>query len=128
MIKILNSNKRNFNSELNKILSKRKSKIIFGGVSVSSIIKDVKKNGDKALLKYEKKYNKNSNITPTINQVSKSIDDSILHFLILIFDFGIFLQICFKFSIIARSFSNLFTEIIVPIRISSLFNNELSNI
>ena len=43
MIKILNSNKRNFNSELNKILSKRKSKIIFGGVSVSSIIKDVKK-------------------------------------------------------------------------------------
>ena len=73
MIKILNSNKRNFNSELNKILSKRKSKIIFGGVSVSSIIKDVKKNGDKALLKYEKKYNKNSNITPTINQVSKSI-------------------------------------------------------
>jgi len=73
MIKILNSNKRNFNSELNKILSKRKSKIISGGVSVSSIIKDVKKNGDKALLKYEKKYNKNSNITPTINQVSKSI-------------------------------------------------------
>ena len=73
MIKILNSNKRNFNSELNKILSKRKSKIIFGGVSVSSIIRDVKKNGDKALLKYEKKYNKNSNITPTINQVSKSI-------------------------------------------------------
>ena len=58
MIKILNSNKRNFNSELNKILSKRKSKIISGGVSVSSIIKDVKKNGDKALLKYRKNITK----------------------------------------------------------------------
>ena len=73
MIKILNSNKKNFSSELDKILTNRKSKILSSGVSVSSIIKDVKKNGDKALLKYEKKYNKNSNITPTINQVSKSI-------------------------------------------------------
>ena len=73
MIKILNSNKKNFNSELDKILTNRKSKILSSGVSVSSIIKDVKKNGDKALLKYEKKFNKNSNIAPTINQVSKSI-------------------------------------------------------
>ena len=73
MIKILNSNSRNFKSKLNKILSNRKSKILSDRVSVSSIIKDVKKNGDKALLKYEKKYNKNSNIAPTINQVSKLI-------------------------------------------------------
>ena len=73
MIKILNSNKKNFSSELDKILTNRKSKILSSGVSVSSIIKDVKKNGDKALLKYEKKFNKNSNIAPTINQVSKSI-------------------------------------------------------
>ena len=37
------------------------------------IIDDVKKNGDKALLKYEKKFNQNKIIVPTANQISQSI-------------------------------------------------------
>ena len=73
MVKILNSNNRNFDRVLDRLLSNRKSKIQFGSVSVTSIIRDVKKNGDKALLKYEKKFNKNSNIVPTKKQISKSI-------------------------------------------------------
>ncbi len=73
MVKILNSNNRNFDRELDRLLSNRKSKIQSGSVSVTSIIKDVKKNGDKALLKYEKKFNSNSTIVPTQKQISKSI-------------------------------------------------------
>jgi histidinol dehydrogenase len=42
-------------------------------VSVTNIIKDVKKNGDKAILKYEEKFNQNSIIIPTSKQISKSI-------------------------------------------------------
>ena len=73
MLRILNSNSRNFTYELEKLLFKRKRSIDSTSVSVSNIIKDVKKNGDKALLKYEKKFNKNSIITPNPKQISKSI-------------------------------------------------------
>ena len=73
MIKILNSSNKNFTHELDKILSIRKNKVQSKSVSVTNIINDVKKNGDKALLKYEKKFNKNSTITPAPKQISKSI-------------------------------------------------------
>ena len=73
MIKTLNSNKRNFENQLDKLLSSRKNKINLSSVSVLKIIKDVKKNGDKALLKYEKKFNKNSTIVLTSKKISKSI-------------------------------------------------------
>ena len=72
MLKILNIKNRNFNHELNRLLTDRK-KILSSLVSVSNIIKDVKKNGDKALLKYEKRFNKNSIIVPNSKQISKSI-------------------------------------------------------
>ena len=72
-MKILNSNNRGFDRQLDKLLSIRKSKVQSSSVSVTNIIKDVKKNGDKALLKYEKKFNKNSIIVPTSKQISKSI-------------------------------------------------------
>ena len=48
MIKILNSKTKNFYVTLDKLLSKRKSEVQFNVVTVSKIIKDVKKNGDKA--------------------------------------------------------------------------------
>jgi histidinol dehydrogenase len=64
MIKILDSKVKNFESTLDKILSKRKNKVQRNSVSVTKIIKDVKKNGDKAILKYEKRFNKNSTIIP----------------------------------------------------------------
>ena len=73
MFKVLNSNNRNFARELDKLLSRRKLKVNSSSVSVTNIIKDVKKNGDKALLKYEKRFNKNSTIVPTSKQISKSI-------------------------------------------------------
>ena len=53
-MKILNSNNKNFNNSLNKLLLQRKKKVQSSSISVTSIVKDVKKNGDKALLKYEK--------------------------------------------------------------------------
>ena len=65
MIKILNSNNKSFDYQLDKLLSNRKNKIQSSSISVTRIIKDVKKNGDKALLRYEKKFNKNSIIVPS---------------------------------------------------------------
>ncbi len=72
-MKILNSNSKNFDKILDKILFKRKKKINFNSASVIKIINDVKKNGDKAVLKYEKKFNKNKTITPSHKKISKSI-------------------------------------------------------
>ena len=64
MIKIIDSKIKNFDTILAKLLSKRKSKVQLNSVSVVRIIKNVKKNGDKAVIKYEKIYNKNNTITP----------------------------------------------------------------
>ena len=72
-MKILNSNSKNFDKALDDLLLQRKSKVQSNSVSVTSIIKDIRKNGDKALLKYEKKFNQNKIIVPTSNQISKSI-------------------------------------------------------
>ena len=71
MVKILNSNNRDFTRILDKILSIRKSKVQSNNVSVTNIIRDVKKNGDKALLKYEKRFNQNSAILPNSKLTSK---------------------------------------------------------
>jgi len=72
-MKIISSKNRNFYKILNRLLLERKSKIISNSISVSSIIKDVKKNGDKAVLKYEKRFNKNKIIVPSINQINNLI-------------------------------------------------------
>ena len=72
-MKILKSTNKNFNNSLNKLLLQRKKKVQSSSISVTSIIRDVKKNGDKALLKYEKKFNKNNVIVPTTKQINKSI-------------------------------------------------------
>ena len=72
-MKILDSSKKNFDKLLDNLLMQRKRKVQSSSVSVTNIIKDVKKNGDKALLKYEKKFNKNSIIEPSSNQIQKSI-------------------------------------------------------
>ena len=40
---------------------------------VKSILSDIKKNGSKAVLKYEKKYSKNSQIKPSIKKINLSI-------------------------------------------------------
>ena len=73
-MKILNSKSKNFDKLLKNLLLKRKKKIQSDSVSVTNIIKDVKKNGDKALLKYEKRFNQNNIIIPSSKQIKKSIN------------------------------------------------------
>ena len=72
-MKELNSETKTFDKVLEKLLLLRKNKVQSNSVSVSGIIKDVKKNGDKAVLKYERKFNQNSVIVPTPQSIAKSI-------------------------------------------------------
>ena len=81
MLKIINCNQRNFLSKLEKILNKRKFNQKAKTANVNKIISNVKKNGDKAVLGYEKKFSKiktkSKKITFTkkeINNISKKID------------------------------------------------------
>ena len=73
-MKVLFDNNRKFEQKIFKFLAYRKKKIQFKSVSVSKIIKDVKKNGDRALLKYEKRYNQNKTIVPSKKKILKSIN------------------------------------------------------
>ena len=73
-MKILNSKSKNFDKLLENLLLQRKKKIQSDSVSVTNIIKDVKKNGDKALLKYEKRFSQNNIIIPSSKQIKKSIN------------------------------------------------------
>ena len=73
-MKTLNSKSKNFDKLLENLLLQRKKKIQSDSVSVTNIIKDVKKNGDKALLKYEKRFNQNKIIIPSTKQIKKSIN------------------------------------------------------
>ena len=73
-MKILNSKSINFDILLKNLLLQRKKKIESNSVSVTNIIKDVKKNGDKALLKYEKRFNQNNVIIPSSKQIKKSVN------------------------------------------------------
>ena len=68
-MKILKIDSKSFDKSLDNLLSKRKKKLKSSSVSVTKIINDVKKNGDKAILKYEKKFNKNSIIKPSKKQI-----------------------------------------------------------
>jgi histidinol dehydrogenase len=72
-MKLLYSNNKNFDKNLDSLLLQRKKKVQSKSVSVSSIINDVRKNGDKALVKYEKRFNQNNVIVPSQKQVSNSI-------------------------------------------------------
>ena len=59
MIKILDCKSLNYLSKLKLILEKRRLGSKINTSIVSKIVKDVKKNKQKALLKYEKKFSKN---------------------------------------------------------------------
>ena len=72
-MKILNSYTKNFDKSLNTFLLKRKIKIKSNSISIVNIINDVKKNKDKAVLKYEKKFNKNKIIKPNAKQIYRTI-------------------------------------------------------
>jgi len=72
-MKTLNSNTKTFNKNLENLLKDRKNKTKLNSIFVTRIINDVKKNGDKAILKYEKKFNQNKLIIPSPKQISRSI-------------------------------------------------------
>jgi histidinol dehydrogenase len=72
-MKSLNINNKSFDLYLDKLLTKRKIKIQSNSASVTNIVKDVKKNGDHAVIKYEKRFNKNSIIVPNSKKILKSI-------------------------------------------------------
>ena len=71
-MKLLDGKNKNFDKHLDRLLNQRKKKIS-NAISVSKIINEVKIKGDRAVLKYEKKFNKNTKIIPSKNQISKSI-------------------------------------------------------
>ena len=54
-MKILNSTNKKFNNSLNKLLLLRKKKVQSSCISVTRIVREVKKNGDKALWKDKKR-------------------------------------------------------------------------
>ena len=81
----LNSNKKNFINKLEIILNRRRTRDSRKYLLVKKIIKDIKKNKDKALIKYEKKFSninniKNKNIKFSkfeIDKVVKKLDKNI---------------------------------------------------
>ena len=81
MLKFFNANQKNFLSKLEFILNTRKIKQNNQSLIVKKILKDVKKRGDKAVIKYEKRFLKlRSRITKIkfsrdeIKKISKNID------------------------------------------------------
>jgi len=73
MIKILDCKNSNYLSRLKVILEKRRLGSKINTDIVIKIVKDVKKNKQKALLKYEKKFSKNNKIKPTRQEINNSI-------------------------------------------------------
>ena len=73
MIKVINSNNKNYLNKLNSLLEKRRSGKKIDTQIVTKILKDIKKNKTKALLKYEKKFSKNKNIKSTNKEINKAI-------------------------------------------------------
>ena len=73
MIKILYCKNKNYISELNKLLTKRQRSLKISGKIVKKIIKEIKLNGDSAVIKYEKRYNKNTEIKINKNKLLKNI-------------------------------------------------------
>ena len=73
MIKVLNCRNKNYLKKLINFLDKRRmDKEIYNKI-VSKILKDIKKNKIKALLKYENKFSKNLKIKPSSYEINKSI-------------------------------------------------------
>ena len=72
-MKILKSYQKNFYTELDKIVNKRKKVDKSTLRKVEKIINDVRKNKDKALFYYEKKFNSNLQIIPNKKSISKAI-------------------------------------------------------
>ena len=73
MIKQINCNKKNYLDNLTKFLDVRRSLKKPENKIISKILSDIKKNKNKALIKYEKKFSKNSQIKPSIKEINNAI-------------------------------------------------------
>jgi|TARA_B100000953_G_scaffold289422_1_gene273376 histidinol dehydrogenase len=73
MINILDCKNLNYLNRLKVILDKRRFARKINTDIASKIVKEVKKNKQNALLKYEKKFSKNNKIKPTTKEINKSI-------------------------------------------------------
>ena len=73
MIKIFDFRNSSYFTKLSKLLIKRKIKSKIGNNIVEKIISDVKNYGDKALIKYEKKYSKNTEIIANKKKYQKAL-------------------------------------------------------
>ena len=73
MIKEINCNKKNYLEHLIKFLDRRRSSRKSENKTNSKILNDIKKNKSKALIKYEKKFSKNSQIKPSIKEINNAI-------------------------------------------------------
>ena len=73
MIHIINCKKNNYLKKLNNFLDKRRSEKDVNTKIVRKILKEIKKNKTKAVLKYEKKFSKNAEIKPTENKINRAI-------------------------------------------------------
>ena len=84
MLKFLNANQKNFLKKLNKVLNVRKLQQKNQSSKVKKILYDVRKAGDKAVIKYEKKFSK-IKLSPKnikfskneIKMISKKIDKNL---------------------------------------------------
>ena len=84
MLNFFNANQKNYLKKLELILSKRKSKQLNYSSNVKKILLNVKKDGDEALIKYEKKFSKIKSASKNIkfskkeiNNISKKIDNKL---------------------------------------------------
>ncbi len=73
MIKILDWRKKEYKYKLLELLIKRKKYLNVNLDIVDKILKEIRKKGDNALIKYEKKFNNNSEIILKKKNISKSI-------------------------------------------------------
>ena len=71
MIKVIRGN--NYIKKLNIFLEKRRKVESKDKILVKTILKDIKKNKIKAIIKYEKKFSKNKIIKPSKEQINKAI-------------------------------------------------------
>jgi len=73
MIKVINCNNKNYINKIINFLNKRRNTKNVDIKIVSKILNDVKKNKFKAVLKYEKKFSKNSETKLSKSKINKSI-------------------------------------------------------
>jgi len=118
MLRYLNGNQKNFQKKLELILNKRKYIQKNKANIVKPIIENIKKNGDSALIKYEKKFSKIKKKKTTlkftqkeINKIAKKVDKKLKK------------SIDIAFERIKKFHSK---QKILPIKFKDRYNNELS--